>query len=95
MEVFNLTDHECMDKPRKHVKEKVMRVIDGITYKYHKNGRSIWSKGQMIDGIPEGYFEWYRTDGTLKRSGFFKAGVPVGTWITYDSEGNPYKSEEK
>jgi antitoxin component YwqK of YwqJK toxin-antitoxin module len=39
----------------------------------------------------EGYWEWYRLDGTLKRSGYFSKGVPVGEWVTYDKEGKFYK----
>jgi antitoxin component YwqK of YwqJK toxin-antitoxin module len=45
----------------------------------------------MVDGAPDGYWEWYRGDGTLKRSGYFKMGEAVGEWITYDGEGKPYK----
>ncbi|WP_367948937.1 toxin-antitoxin system YwqK family antitoxin [Planococcus sp. CP5-4_YE] len=73
------------------VKEKKLEVIDGYTIKYHANGKTMWSKGKIIDGEPEGYWEWYRTDGTLKRSGHFEKGEPVGEWITYDSKGVTYK----
>ena len=40
----------------------------------------------------KGYWEWYRPDGTIKRSGYFHMGEPVGEWITYDSEGEKYKT---
>ncbi|MDQ0063024.1 antitoxin component YwqK of YwqJK toxin-antitoxin module [Paenibacillus harenae] len=39
-----------------------------------------------------GYWEWYRADGSIKRSGYFDKGEPVGEWITYDSEGNKHKT---
>ncbi|WP_084242811.1 hypothetical protein [Planomicrobium okeanokoites] len=78
-------------KQTKSVKEKRLDVIDGVTIKYHANGKTIWSKGKIIDEQPEGYWEWYRTDGTMKRSGHFKKGEPVGEWITYDSKGEKYK----
>lgn len=55
----------------------------------------MWSKGKMIDGEPEGFWEWYRSDGTLKRSGHFKVGDPIGEWVTYDSEGTPYKTTDR
>jgi len=74
------------------VKEKNLEVIDGYTIKYHANGKTIWSKGKMIDDQPGGYFEWYRLDGTIKRSGYFDKGEPVGEWVTYDSKGKIYKS---
>ena len=59
--------------------------------KYHKNGR-LWAKGEMENGSLEGYWEWFRLDGTKMRSGYFKAGKQVGEWITYDKKGNPFRS---
>ena len=51
----------------------------------------MWSKGKVIEDKPDGYWEWYRLDGTIKRSGYFDEGEPVGEWITYDSKGNKHK----
>jgi antitoxin component YwqK of YwqJK toxin-antitoxin module len=79
----------------KNVKEKKIEIIDGFTIKYHANGKTMWSKGMIVDGQPEGYWQWYRLDGTLKRSGYFKEGEPVGEWTTYDSQGLPYKVTKK
>lgn len=73
------------------MKEKKQDIVDGLTIKYHANGKTIWSKGKIIDGKPEGYWEWYRIDGTIKRSGHFVKGEPVGEWTTYDDKGKPYK----
>lgn len=73
------------------VKEKKMEVVDDYTIKYHANGKTIWSKGKIINGKTEGYWEWYRPNGTLKRSGYFEMGEPKGEWITYDGEGKVYK----
>lgn len=39
----------------------------------------------------EGYWEWFRKDGTKMRSGHFKNGERVGEWTTYDREGQVYK----
>lgn len=80
---------------KKPVQEKKSEIVDGFTIKYHANGNTIWSKGKMIDGNPEGYWEWYRLNGTLKRSGYFEKGEPVGEWITYDDLGNVYKVSKK
>ena len=74
---------------------KKFEVIDGITIKYHANGKSIWSKGKFKDGKADGYWEWYRIDGTIKRSGTFREGEPIGTWTTYDSQGTVYKVTQK
>ena len=49
----------------------------------------------MEDGQPVGYWEWYRVDGTIKRSGHFRNGEPVGEWITYDKHGEVYKVTDR
>jgi antitoxin component YwqK of YwqJK toxin-antitoxin module len=77
------------------MKEKVEEIIDGFTIKYHANGKTIWSKGKIINGKADGYWEWYRIDGIIKRSGHFNNGEPIGEWITYDSNGKPYKTTNK
>lgn len=71
------------------------KLVDGITYKYHANGKTVFAKGKVEGGKPVGYWEWYRKDGTKKRSGYFKKGEPVGKWTTYDGKGKVYKVTEK
>ena len=56
----------------------------------HRDG-SLWAKGQSIDDVPTGYWEWFRKDGTKLRSGYFDNGVQVGEWTTYDRSGAVYK----
>jgi antitoxin component YwqK of YwqJK toxin-antitoxin module len=75
----------------KLIKAKKTEIIDGYTIKYHANGKTVWSRGKIVDGQADGYWEWYRLDGTLKRSGYFTKGQPVGKWTTYDQQGNVYK----
>jgi antitoxin component YwqK of YwqJK toxin-antitoxin module len=58
---------------------------------YHKDG-SIWATGQLADGIMDGYWEWFRKEGTKMRSGYFKKGKQVGTWTTYDKKGKVVKT---
>lgn len=82
---------QCDIAPKRKVRAKKVEVIDGYTIKYHANGVTRWSKGRMVNDLPEGYWEWYRPDGTLKRSGYFSAGQPTGEWITYNSNGEVYK----
>ena len=77
------------------VKEKQIEVIDGMTIKFHANGKAIWSKGLMVNDLQEGYWEWYRVDGTLKRSGYFEKGEPVGEWITYNTKGDVHKVTQR
>lgn len=57
---------------------------------YHKDG-SVWAKGQTLNGVPTGYWEWFRLDGTKMRSGHFENGEQAGEWITYDKKGKKYK----
>lgn len=80
----------CLLTP-KNIKPKKVEVIDDYMIKYHANGVTRWSKGKVVDGQPNGYWEWYRPDGTLKRSGYFKAGEPVGQWTTYNDKGEVHK----
>jgi antitoxin component YwqK of YwqJK toxin-antitoxin module len=64
---------------------------DGEVFtEFHKDG-SVCAKGRKLDGVLHGYWEWFRKDGTLKRSGWFDRGVQVGAWTTYDSAGKVYK----
>ena len=64
-------------KPQKHTE-------------YHKDG-SVWAKGQRLDGVPTGYWEWFRKDGTKLSSGTLEKGAQVGEWTTYDGQGRVYK----
>jgi hypothetical protein len=61
---------------------------------YHRDG-SVWASGQKRDGVPVGYWEWFRVDGTRLRSGTFEAGEQVGEWTTYDRTGAVYKVTRK
>jgi antitoxin component YwqK of YwqJK toxin-antitoxin module len=53
---------------------------------YHKD-RSVQAKGNLVNGVLEGYWEWFRKDGSKMRSGYFKAGKQSGEWITYAKTG--------
>ncbi|NOS61498.1 MAG: hypothetical protein HOO66_00395 [Nitrosarchaeum sp.] len=60
---------------------------------YHKDG-SPYAKGTKVNGVLEGYWEWFRLDGTKMRSGNFKNGEQIGEWVTYDKKGKPYKTTQ-
>lgn len=57
---------------------------------YYKSG-NIKGKGQLVDGQMDGYWEWFRDDGSKMRSGHFKGGEQVGEWITYNRQSKPHK----
>ncbi len=86
-----MSEENCDLTKKSSVKEKKAEVVDGYTIKYHANGQTMWSKGKIAGDQPYGYWEWYRPDGTKKRSGYFENGDPVGEWITYDGKGEIYK----
>ena len=58
---------------------------------YHKDG-TVWAKGQKTGDVMTGYWQWFRKDGVIMRSGSFTAkGEQTGTWTTYDRTGKVYK----
>ncbi len=57
---------------------------------HHKDG-SLWVKGQALDGLPTGFWEWFRKNGVRMRSRFFERGEQAGEWTTYDQSGAVYK----
>jgi antitoxin component YwqK of YwqJK toxin-antitoxin module len=86
---------KCVSKKLTGDKDKKVEIINGYTIKYHANGSTVWSKGKVVNEQPEGYWEWYRIDGTIKRSGYFENGEPVGEWITFDKDGEKYKISQR
>ena len=57
---------------------------------FYQNGNPRY-KGKFKDSQMHGYWEFFRKDGTLMRSGLFDSGKQVGIWTTYDQSGHPYK----
>lgn len=51
-------------------------------------------KGDYLDGLMHGYWEFYRTDGSVMRTGSFNREVQVGIWRTYDREGRLVKETD-
>jgi predicted amidohydrolase len=51
-------------------------------------------RGGHLDGAMHGPWEWYRTDGTLMRTGQFARGRQVGTWRTLDRTGRVVKETD-
>ena len=44
-------------------------------------------RGDFLNGEMHGYWEFYRKDGSLMRTGYFDNGVQIGVWKTYDRAG--------
>jgi antitoxin component YwqK of YwqJK toxin-antitoxin module len=56
----------------------------------HKMGASR-PGGHMKDRELEGYWKWFREDGSRMRSGYFENGKQVGGWTTYGAKGKVVK----
>jgi hypothetical protein len=67
---------------------------EGLHVERHRDG-SVRARGPVVDGRPDGYWEWFRLDGTMMRSGHFERGRPIGEWTTYDQAGAVYKVTTK
>jgi antitoxin component YwqK of YwqJK toxin-antitoxin module len=48
-------------------------------------------RGLRLDGEMHGGWAWYRTDGSLMRTGAFDRGRQVGPWRTFDRAGKLLK----
>jgi antitoxin component YwqK of YwqJK toxin-antitoxin module len=67
---------------------------EGFHTEWHRDG-SIHARGHVVEGQPDGYWEWFRLDGTTMRSGHFDKGRETGEWTTYDKTGAVYKVTTK
>lgn len=50
--------------------------------------------GFRLDGAMHGAWSWFRTDGSLMRSGAFDRGRQIGTWRTFDRKGTVVKETD-
>jgi antitoxin component YwqK of YwqJK toxin-antitoxin module len=58
---------------------------------HYANGR-VKLEGFRLDGELHGAWRWYRTDGTVMRTGQFNRGKQVGAWRTFDRSGRVVKA---
>ena len=59
----------------------------------YANGK-VKYRGANLDGQMHGPWEFFRTDGSLMRAGWFDRGRQIGTWKTFDREGRVVKETE-
>jgi antitoxin component YwqK of YwqJK toxin-antitoxin module len=60
---------------------------------FYQNGNPRY-KGKFKQSEMHGYWEFFRKDGTLMRSGSFDSGKQIGIWTTYDKSGHPHKETD-
>jgi antitoxin component YwqK of YwqJK toxin-antitoxin module len=64
--------------------EQVVRYPTGV----------VKMKGYLLDGEMHGAWEWYRTDGSVMRTGEFDRGKQIGLWRTFDRSGRMVKQTD-
>jgi antitoxin component YwqK of YwqJK toxin-antitoxin module len=57
----------------------------------HYADGSVKFKGFRLDEELHGDWEWFRTDGSLMRTGSFDRGKQIGPWRTFDRSGRMVK----
>jgi antitoxin component YwqK of YwqJK toxin-antitoxin module len=65
-------------------------VADVVRYA----GGMVKMEGAHVDGEMHGPWHWYRTDGTVMRTGQFDRGLQVGPWRTFDRSGRLVKETD-
>jgi antitoxin component YwqK of YwqJK toxin-antitoxin module len=48
--------------------------------------------GKYKNGKKDGYWKWYRKDGTKLKTGYFKEGKLAEEWMRYDKKGRLIKN---
>ena len=59
----------------------------------YANG-NVKMRGGYLEGEMHGDWAWYRTDGSLMRTGRLHRGRQVGTWRTFDRSGELVKETD-
>lgn len=59
---------------------------------YHKNG-AVRAVGKLKDGKRDGYWKWYRQDGSKMKVGYFENGKLAKEWMRYDKGGKLLKEK--
>ena len=59
----------------------------------YPNGRVKFT-GSYLDGEMHGDWHWFRTDGTVMRTGSFERGRQIRIWRTYDRSGRIVKETD-
>jgi antitoxin component YwqK of YwqJK toxin-antitoxin module len=57
----------------------------------HYPSGTLKMKGSRLGGEMHGVWKWYRTDGSVMRTGHFDRGTRTGLWQTFDRSGRMVK----
>lgn len=67
--------------------DRFRRRTDRALCELRRDDGSLTARGFMEGSEQTGYWEWFRRDGTLLRSGYFEAGRPIGPLTEHDESG--------
>jgi antitoxin component YwqK of YwqJK toxin-antitoxin module len=69
----------------------VVKPSEPVPEVQHYGNGAVKMKGFRLDGELHGAWEWYRTDGSLMRTGEFDRGKQIGVWRTFERSGRMVK----
>lgn len=67
---------------------------DGTDATEHYANGNVKFSGRHLAGEMHGEWRFFRTDGSLMRSGSFDRGKQIGVWRTYDRSGRVVKETD-
>jgi antitoxin component YwqK of YwqJK toxin-antitoxin module len=72
----------------------VIKPSEPVPHLEHYANGVVKMKGSHLDGEMHGAWEFYRTDGSLMRTGQFDRGRQIGVWRTLDRSGHLVKDTD-
>jgi antitoxin component YwqK of YwqJK toxin-antitoxin module len=72
----------------------VTNSSDPVSHVEHYGNGVLKMKGSRLDREMHGAWEWYRTDGTVMRTGQFDRGRQIGVWRTFERSGRVVKETD-
>ncbi len=72
---------------------EISNVANGRRCEYFGGGQSK-AAGQMKNGLLHDAWQWFRSDGTLMRTGQFSRGKKIGVWATQNRDGTISKTTQ-
>ena len=72
----------------------MVRRSDPVPEIVHYPSGIVKIQGFRLRGEMHGDWEWYRTDGSVMRTGTFDRGRQIGAWRTFDRSGRLVKETD-
>ena len=71
-----------------------MPDADPLSHEERYANGNVKLRGSHLDGAMHGDWAFFRTDGSMMRSGTFDRGRQIGVWRTYDRTGRIVKETD-